>query len=280
MNHQPEPWSAAPGAQGPNSATGQQTVAPVLPGAPPAAAPGVHAAPQGHYQARGGDLAGFQLTKNYGHVRALAGVSLVIPKGQSVAIMGPSGSGKSTLLHVLSGILAPDAGEAQLSGHTISGLADAARSRLRREQFGYVFQDGQLLPELPARENVALPLMLNGTARGPALAEADTWLERLGLAGMGARRPGEMSGGQAQRVAIARSLVHRPAVVFADEPTGALDQATGHEVMQVLTTATRMASTTLVLVTHDPKVAGWCERLVEIRDAVIHDDRLIGGGAR
>ncbi len=227
-----------------------------------------------------GDLAGFNLTKNYGTVRALAGVTLVVPKGQSVAIMGPSGSGKSTLLHVLSGILKPDSGEVVLSGRSISNLSDSDRSRLRREQFGFVFQDGQLLPELPARENVALPLMINGVGRREALKSADTWLERLGLAGMGDRRPGEMSGGQAQRVAIARSLVHNPAVVFADEPTGALDQATGHEVMQILTTATKMAGASLILVTHDPKVAAWCERLVEIRDAHIHDDRAIGGEGR
>lgn len=229
---------------------------------------------------RAGDLVGRDLTKSYGHVRALAGVSLVVPRGRSVAVMGPSGSGKSTLLHVISGILKPDAGSAELSGRPVSALSDAARSRLRREQFGFVFQDGQLLPELPARENVALPLLLNGATRTAALQAADSWLERLGLAGMGHRRPGEMSGGQAQRVAIARALVHQPAVVFADEPTGALDQATGHEVMQILTTATRMGGASLILVTHDPKVAGWCQRLVEIRDAVIHDDRVIGGAAR
>lgn len=228
---------------------------------------------------RPGDLVGHELTKNYGHVRALAGVSIAVPKGQSVAVMGPSGSGKSTLLHVLSGILPPDGGAAELSGRPVSALSDKARSKLRREQFGFVFQDGQLLPELPARENVALPLMLNGSSRAVSLGIADTWLERLGLSGMGGRRPGEMSGGQAQRVAIARALVHQPSVVFADEPTGALDQATGHEVMQILTTATQMAGASLILVTHDPKVAGWCQRLVEIRDAVIHDDRMIGGAA-
>ena len=232
------------------------------------------------YTPRPGDLAGFDLTKSYGHVRALAGVSLVVPKGQSLAVMGPSGSGKSTLIHVISGILTPDDGVAQLGGAPISTLSDAARSKLRREQFGFVFQDGQLLPELPARENVALPLMLNGSSRSIALGIADSWLERLGLAGMGDRRPGEMSGGQAQRVAIARAMVHQPAVVFADEPTGALDQATGHEVMQILTTATQMAGASLIVVTHDSKVAGWCQRLVEIRDAVIHDDRMIGGAAR
>ena len=215
------------------------------------------------------------LTKSFGQVRALAGVDLDIPAGQSVAIMGPSGSGKSTLLHCLAGILVPEAGEVRLGDLVVSGLRDAQRSRVRRERLGFVFQDGQLLPELPARENVALPLLLAGVSRGEARRRTDTWLERLGLAGLGGRRPGEMSGGQAQRVAIARAMVHEPAVVFADEPTGALDQATGHEVLQILTTTTSMAGATLVIVTHDAQVARWCSRLVELRDAMIHADRLL-----
>ncbi|MEO7587827.1 MAG: ABC transporter ATP-binding protein [Arachnia sp.] len=225
-------------------------------------------------------LAARGISKSYGDVRALADVSIEIPRGQSVAIMGPSGSGKSTLLHCLSGILVPDAGVVSLGGDAVSSLRDQQRSLLRRHRFGFVFQDGQMLPELPARENVALPLLLGGKGRVEALATADQWLARLGLAGMEARRPGELSGGQAQRVAIARALVHGPDVVFADEPTGALDQATGHEVMQVLTTTTAMAGSTLVLVTHDDEVAGWCQRLVEIRDAMIHADQPISGGTR
>lgn len=219
-------------------------------------------------------LAGRNLTKLYGTVRALSGVSLEIPPGESVAIMGPSGSGKSTLLQCLAGILPPDGGVVELGDTVISDLSDARRSRLRRERLGFVFQDGQLLPELPANENVALPLLLAGNSRTSALSSAEHWLERLGLSGLGGRRPGEMSGGQAQRVAIARAMVHSPAVVFADEPTGALDQATGHEVMQILTTTTAMSGTTLVVVTHDRQVAGWCSRLVELRDAMIHSDHL------
>lgn len=225
-------------------------------------------------------LAAQGLGKSFGQVRALAGVDLSIPGGQSVAIMGPSGSGKSTLLHCLAGILVPDEGQVRLGDAVVSELRDAARSKLRRGRFGFVFQDGQLLPELPARENVALPLLLNGTSRGEALRAADEWLERLGLAGMGTRRPGEMSGGQAQRVAIARAMVHSPSVVFADEPTGALDQATGHEVMQILSTTASMLGTTLVVVTHDAQVAGWCSRLVELRDAMVHADRELNGSAR
>ncbi len=214
------------------------------------------------------------LSKSYGAIRALAAVSIDIPHGQSMAVMGPSGSGKSTLLHCLSGILVPDSGSVTLGPDPVSNLKDKQRSMLRLRHFGFVFQDGQLLPELPARENVALPLLLAGRGRDEALDAADHWLSRLGLPDVGDRRPGELSGGQAQRVAVARALIHGPQVVFADEPTGALDQATGHEVMQILTTTTAMTGATLVLVTHDDAVAGWCERVVEIRDAMIHDDRL------
>ena len=222
-------------------------------------------------------LTGRALVKNFGNVHALAGVDIDIPSGQALAIMGPSGSGKSTLLHCLSGILTPTSGEICLGGKNVSGLPDKSRSRLRLKHFGFVFQDGQLVPELPANENVALPLMLSDASRRTAISAADDWLRRLGLEDEANRRPGEMSGGQAQRVAIARALAASPAVVFADEPTGALDLATGHEVMQLLTTTCRMSGATLVVVTHDPQVAAWCERLVEIRDGRIHADSKTGG---
>lgn len=213
------------------------------------------------------------LVKTFGPVHALAGVDITIGAGELVAIMGPSGSGKSTLLHVLSGILLPDAGEVCLGDAVVTSLKDSGRSKLRREQFGFVFQDGQLVPELTARENVALPLLASGASRGRAMRAADEWLMRLGVGEQKKKRPGEMSGGQAQRVAIARAMVANPAIIFADEPTGALDQATGHEVMQVLSTTARMNGTTLVVVTHDLKVASWTDRLVEIRDGLIHTDR-------
>ena len=222
-------------------------------------------------------LTGRALVKNFGNVHALAGVDIDIPSGQALAIMGPSGSGKSTLLHCLSGILTPTSGEICLGGKNVSGLPDKSRSRLRLKHFGFVFQDGQLVPELPANENVALPLMLSDAPRRTAISAADDWLRRLGLEDEANRRPGEMSRGQAQRVAIVRALAASPAVVFADEPTGALDQATGHEVMQLLTTTCRMSGATLVVVTHDPQVAAWCERLVEIRDGRIHADSKTGG---
>lgn len=223
------------------------------------------------------------IVKRFGSVNALAGVSIDIAAGETVAIMGPSGSGKSTLLHCLSGVLVPDEGTVTLGSTTISDLKDAKRSHLRLTEFGFVFQDGQLIPELPARENVALPLMLTGTSSGKALKAADEMLGRLGIGELRTRRPGDMSGGQAQRVAIARALVGTPKVVFADEPSGALDQATGHEMMQLLTTSVAMSGAALVLVTHDINVARWCSRLVEIRDGLVHSDQRLGseqGAAR
>ncbi|MCC6494659.1 MAG: ABC transporter ATP-binding protein [Propionibacteriaceae bacterium] len=211
-------------------------------------------------------LIAHNISKSFGSAIALDQMSLAIPAGQSVSIMGPSGSGKSTLLHCLAGILRPDSGDVSLGDEPVSLSSDAARSRLRLERMGFVFQDGQLLPELPALENVALPLMLLGRPRAEALGRAADWLARLGLGGLERRRPGQMSGGQAHRVAIARALVHSPAVVLADEPTGALDRATGAEVMRVLTAATRDVGASLVLVTHNPEVAAWCERHIEIVD--------------
>ena len=215
------------------------------------------------------------ITKSFGTVKALAGVSLAIASGESVAIMGPSGSGKSTLLHCLSGVLVPNDGRVLFAGEDLTGMSDAQRSHLRLSQFGFVFQDGQLIPELPARENVALPLLLTGTRRRTALAKADEVLARIGIPDLADRRPSDMSGGQAQRVAIARALAANPRVVFADEPSGALDQATGHEVMQLLTATVAQAGASLVMVTHDPAVARWCSRLVEIRDGLVHADRRI-----
>lgn len=189
--------------------------------------------------------------------------------------MGPSGSGKSTLLHCLSGVLTPEMGTVSFDGEVISSLSDKQRSHLRLRDFGFVFQDGQLIPELTARENVGLPLMLTGTTTGHALRMADEMLGRLGIPELKGRRPADMSGGQAQRVAIARALVASPRVVFADEPSGALDQATGHEMMQLLTTTVAMSGAALVLVTHDLNVARWCSRLVEIHDGLVHADRRL-----
>lgn len=217
------------------------------------------------------------ITKSYNSAPVLTGISLTIEPGETVAVMGPSGSGKSTLLHCMSGVLLPDDGDVIFGDTKINSLSDADRSALRLHDFGFVFQDGQLLPELTARENVALPMILQGKKRSKSLALADDVLSRLGLEDLTRRRPGQMSGGQAQRVAIARAMAGEPGVIFADEPTGALDQSTGHEVMQQLIALVEQTGTTLVMVTHDVKVADWCRRRVEIRDGLIHDDRMLAG---
>ena len=217
------------------------------------------------------------ITKSYNSAPVLTGISLTIEPGETVAVMGPSGSGKSTLLHCMSGVLLPDDGDVIFGDTKINSLSDADRSALRLHDFGFVFQDGQLLPELTARENVALPMILQGKKRSTSLALADDVLSRLGLKDLTRRRPGQMSGGQAQRVAIARAMAGEPGVIFADEPTGALDQSTGHEVMQQLIALVEQTGTTLVMVTHDVKVADWWRRRVEIRDGLIHDDRLLAG---
>jgi putative ABC transport system ATP-binding protein len=202
----------------------------------------------------------------FGPTPALRGASLSVEAGEIVAVMGPSGSGKSTLLHCLAGILVPDAGEVYFAGRRIDSMSEEDRSAMRRDRFGFVFQFGQLVPELTAQENVALPLLLNGVSRREALQQADAWLERLELDGLQHRRSGELSGGQAQRVALGRGLVARPRVLFADEPTGSLDSLTGERVMELLVDAARDNGTTVVLVTHEPRVAAYAERNVMVRD--------------
>ncbi|BCY11565.1 ABC transporter ATP-binding protein [Actinoplanes sp. L3-i22] len=203
---------------------------------------------------------------SFGATPALRGADLDVAEGEIVAVMGPSGSGKSTLLHCLAGILVPDAGEIHCDGVRIDNLTEKARSELRRDRFGFVFQFGQLVPELTAVENVALPLLLGGTRRAAAIERARAWFTRLGLDGLELRRSGELSGGQAQRVALARGLVASPRVLFADEPTGALDSLTGEQVMDLLVAAAREQGTTVVLVTHEARVAAYADRLVMVRD--------------
>jgi putative ABC transport system ATP-binding protein len=189
--------------------------------------------------------------------------------------MGPSGSGKSTLLHCLAGILVPDSGEVWFAGQRVDTMPEQRRSALRRDRFGFVFQFGQLVPELTAQENVALPLLLAGTRRAAALPRARAWLDRLGLDGLGGRRSGELSGGQAQRVALARAMVAEPEVLFADEPTGSLDSLTGEQVMNLLVESARAHGTTVVLVTHEPRVAAYADREAIVRDGrVTTADRI------
>lgn len=207
-----------------------------------------------------------ELVKRFGSTCALDGASLTLSAGEIVAVMGPSGSGKSTLLHCAAGILTPDAGEVRYDDRVISTLTDAERSHLRRADFGFVFQFGRLVPELSCEENVALPLRLSGVPRRRARAEAAGWLERLEVAELAGRLPGDISGGQGQRVAVARALVSGPRVVFADEPTGALDSLNGERVMQLLTAATRDSAAAVVLVTHEPRVAAYADRELIVRD--------------
>jgi putative ABC transport system ATP-binding protein len=209
------------------------------------------------------------VVKSFGHTPALRGATIAVAPGEILAVMGPSGSGKSTLLHCLAGILAPDEGEVWFGGSRLDTLPEGKRSDLRRERFGFVFQFGQLVPELTAEENVALPLLLGGVRRGPALAEARPWFGRLGLDGLEGRRSGELSGGQAQRVALARGLVTRPEVLFADEPTGSLDSMSGELVMRLLTAAVREQGTTVILVTHEARVAAYAGREVVVRDGTV-----------
>jgi putative ABC transport system ATP-binding protein len=206
---------------------------------------------------------------SFGRTPALRGASLSVAAGEILAVMGPSGSGKSTLLHCLAGILKPDSGEVHFDGRRIDTLSETDRSTLRRERFGFVFQFGQLVPELTAEENIALPLLLGGVRRAAALKAAGTWFERLGLDDLRERRSGELSGGQAQRVALARGLVARPRVLFADEPTGSLDSLTGEHVMDLLVSAARDQGTTVILVTHEPRVAAYADREVIVRDGKV-----------
>lgn len=209
------------------------------------------------------------LVKSYGRTPALNGVSVTVAPGEILAVMGPSGSGKSTLLHCLAGIFVPDSGEVYCDGRRIDRLGEARRSEMRRRDFGLVFQFGQLVPELTVEDNVALPLLLGGTARRDAYGAARSWLPRLGLDGLGRRRTGEVSGGEAQRVALARGLVHRPKVLFADEPTGSLDSLTGELVMELLVSLTREERTTVVLITHEARVAAYSDRTVFVRDGQV-----------
>lgn len=211
-------------------------------------------------------LHGEGLAKRYGDALALRGASLAIHRGESVAVMGPSGSGKSTLLYCLAGVLVADEGSVVFDGDRIDRRPDRVRSALRRSAFGFVFQFHGLLPELPAVENVAFPLMLNGLSRKEARLRAEALFEGLGIDGLERRRPGQLSGGQAQRVAIARALVIEPSVVFADEPTGSLDSRTGGQVMELLVDRVRDRNAALVVVTHDVRVAEQCDRTVEVMD--------------
>lgn len=218
-------------------------------------------------------LTGRGLRLDIGATAVLRGVDISLNAGEVVAVMGPSGSGKSTLLHVLAGLLRPDAGTVHLEGQRMDTLSDAARSDLRLRRLGFVFQFGDLVQELTVGENVALPLRLTGVPRRAASERAAELLEQLGIEQVADRRVSEVSGGQAQRAAVARALVHRPAVVLADEPTGALDTVSGELVLEALVQTAQAVGTAVLLVTHEARVAAWASREVQLRDGTIAGDR-------
>jgi putative ABC transport system ATP-binding protein len=215
------------------------------------------------------------LHKAYGPTSALDGADFTIRAGEVVAVMGPSGSGKSTLLHCLAGIVRADTGTVRYRGRNLADMSDGERSALRRADFGFVFQFGQLVPELTCLENVAMPMRLGGAKRREAETKAAGWLERLEVTDIAGKRPGDISGGQGQRVAVARALVGGPRVVFADEPTGALDSLNGERVMRLLTEAAHDTGAAVVLVTHEARVAAYSDREIVVRDGKSRDTERV-----
>ena len=213
------------------------------------------------------------LEMSFGQTHALRGVDLDVAAGEVLAVTGPSGSGKSTLLHVMAGVLVPDAGRVDYHGadttQDIATLDEAARSRLRLKEFGFIFQFGQLLPDLSALDNVTIPLLLAGTPRRRALAQARETLGELGLSEHLDKRPTQLSGGQAQRAAVARALVTNPRLLFADEPTGSLDSLAAERTMEVLLASVRSRGASLVIITHDARIAAYADREVTVRDGRI-----------
>lgn len=214
------------------------------------------------------------LQHSFGETLALRGVDVDVEPGEILAVMGPSGSGKSTLLHILAGVLVPDEGSVVIGGRDIATLGEAQRSNLRLNEFGFIFQFGQLLPDLSAVHNVSMPLLLQGVPRKKAVARAAKQLAQLGLGEHLDSLPSKLSGGQSQRVAIARAIVTGPKVLFADEPTGSLDSLTAEQVMETLTRLSQESGTTVVIITHDPRTAAWADREVMVRDGAI-----VGQGA-
>jgi putative ABC transport system ATP-binding protein len=218
------------------------------------------------------------VTREYGDgklVHALDGVSLTIDRGERVAVMGPSGSGKSTLLNLICGLDEPTSGVIRIDGADIAGLDDDARTRLRREKIGMIFQTFNLLPTLSATENVALPLRLQGLSRRDAEKRSNAMLGRVGLEDRSAHRPDELSGGERQRVAIARALIFDPPILLADEPTGNLDSHTGKEILTLLDNLHQEYNTTVLMVTHNEEAADYCDRILRLRDGRVVKENVV-----
>jgi ABC-type lipoprotein export system ATPase subunit len=211
-------------------------------------------------------------------VRALRGVDLGVERGEMVAIMGPSGSGKTTLLNVLSGLDDLSDGEVYVDGESIKGMSDRRRTRFRAERMGFIFQSYNLIPVLSAIENIELPLLVAGKKPKKAREWAQDAIEMVGLPDQAKKRPNEMSGGQQQRITVARSLVNNPAIVWADEPTGALDSETSRGIMDLLVSMNERQKQTFVLVTHDAAVAARAHRTIRMRDGRIASEEQNGKG--
>ena len=220
-----------------------------------------------------------QLTKTYGSgataITALDHVNITIKEGEFVAVMGPSGCGKSTLLHLLGGLDKPSEGHVLIGGHNLSDLNDDQVTELRRRKIGFVFQFFNLIPVLNATENAALPVTLDGVKPAEAKKKAIEWLTQFGLADRLANRPDQLSGGQQQRVAIARALVADPELILADEPTGNLDTRSSDEIASLLRDVSKKYNRTVVMVTHDPRIAAYADRIIFIKDGKVIDETFL-----
>ncbi len=225
-----------------------------------------------------------QLSKVYGRgetaVTALDQVNLHVAAGEFIAVMGPSGCGKSTLLHLIGGLDRPTSGRVVLDGRDLGQMKDGDLTELRRRRIGFVFQFFNLIPVLKAAENGALPLVLDGVKPAEAHARAQEWLRRVGLQGRLEHRPDQLSGGQQQRVAIARALVAEPSIILADEPTGNLDSRAGDEIANLLRQISEQWGRTILIVTHDPRIAAYADRIVFLKDGRVVDETRLGGNGQ